>query len=151
VPSELVSRMRAAKDFGKGLMARTQMFYAALSYRLHQDPPADLSAVARDLQRKYDLFEHIEGTHFYASFGHLEGYTSAYYTYMWSLVIAKDMFSAFDRDNLFDTAVAHRYRDAILAAGGGDDAADLVADFLGRPFSFDSFGRWLDTAPVPVS
>ena len=38
----------------------------------------------------------------FASFGHLGGYSSAYYTYMWSLVIAKDLFSAFDPDDLFD-------------------------------------------------
>jgi len=150
VPRELVERMRAAKDFGKGLMARTQMFYAALSYQLHRDPPDDFGPVARELQRKYDLFDYIDGTHFYASFGHLEGYTSAYYTYMWSLVISKDLFSAFDRDRLFDTAVAYRYRDEILAAGGRADAADLVANFLGRPYSFEAFGRWLDAEPVPV-
>ena len=53
-----------------------------------------------------------------ASFGHLEGYGSGYYTYMWSLVIAKDLFSAFDRGNMFDPAVAGRYRDRILAQGG---------------------------------
>jgi len=96
------------------------------------------------------LFDYIDGTHFYASFGHLEGYTSAYYTYMWSLVISKDLFSAFDRNRLFDTAVAYRYRDEILAAGGRSDAADLVANFLGRPYSFEAFGRWLDAEPVPV-
>ena len=38
-------------------------------------------------------------THFHTGFGHLEGYTSAYYTYLWSKVIAKDLFSAFDADN----------------------------------------------------
>ena len=70
---------------------------------------------------------------------------------MWSLVIAKDLFSAFDPENLFAPDVAHRYRDRILAQGGRKDAADLVADFLGRPFAFDAFAAWLDRAPVPVS
>ena len=68
---------------------------------------------------------------------------------MWSLVIAKDLFSAFDRGDMFATEVAHRYRDRILAAGGSRDAADLVADFLGRPYAFDAFKRWLDTVPDP--
>ena len=77
------------------------------------------------------------------AFGHLSGYTSAYYTYMWSLVIAKDLFSAFDPSNLFDETVAHRYRDKILAPGGSKDAAELVADFLGRPFAFDAYSDWL--------
>ena len=79
----------------------------------------------------------------HCAFGHLDGYSSGYYTYMWSLVIAKDLFSAFDPDDMFDVAVAGRYRDTILAAGGTKDAADLVADFLGRPYSFDSYAAWL--------
>ena len=144
IPRELVAKMRAAKDFGKGLYARTQMFYAALSYTLHQDVPDDITATMRELQAKYDVFGYVPDSHFFAAFGHLEGYGSGYYTYMWSLVIAKDLFSAFDRDDLFATGVAHRYRDRVLAAGGSKDAADLVEDFLGRPYGFESFQRWLD-------
>jgi thimet oligopeptidase len=143
VPAELVERMRTAEEFGKGYYARTQMFYAALSYQVHRDVPEDITALARELQRRYDLFEPLPNSHFHASFGHLGGYTSAYYTYMWSLVIAKDLFSAFDPGNLFDPTVAGRYRDRVLAAGGSRDAGDLVADFLGRPYGFEAFERWL--------
>jgi thimet oligopeptidase len=63
---------------------------------------------------------------------------------MWSLVIAKDMFSQFDANNLLDPAVAKKYRDAVLAPGGSKPAAKLVEDFLGRPFSFDAYQRWLN-------
>jgi thimet oligopeptidase len=69
---------------------------------------------------------------------------------MWSLVIAKDMFSAFDPDDMFAPDVARRYRDRVLAPGGSGDAADLVADFLGRPYSFDAFGAWLAEVPAAV-
>jgi len=148
IPSGLVDRMRAAKDFGKGYAVRTQMFYAALSYEVHENPPADLTQAVRAAQERYDLFRYVEGTHFHASFGHLAGYTSGYYTYMWSLVIAKDLFSAFDRDDLFNHAVATRYRDEILTRGGSADAADLVRAFLGRPFSFDAYAAWLDRAAI---
>ena len=151
IPEDLVAKMRAGEDFGKGSFARTQMFYAALSYRLHQGSAAeitDISAFVKETQAKYDLFAHVEGTHFHASFGHLGGYSSAYYTYMWSLVIAKDLFSAFDRDDLFAPENARRYRDRILAAGGSKDAAELVADFLGRPYTIGSFSTWLAEAPT---
>ncbi|MDP9116761.1 MAG: Zn-dependent oligopeptidase [Actinomycetota bacterium] len=146
IPVALVERMRAANEFGKGYQARTQMFYAAVSYVLHCGPVEDLTATVRELQARYDVFDHIDGTHFQTSFGHLDGYSSGYYTYMWSLVIAKDMFSAFARDDLFDASVAHRYRDRVLAAGGSGDAADLVAGFLGRPYNFDAFAAWLERA-----
>jgi thimet oligopeptidase len=143
IPADLVDRMRAADDFGKGYVARTQMFYAAMSYWFHTDRPADLTAAMRELQARYSPFPYIDGTHMFASFGHLGGYSSAYYTYMWSLVIAKDLFSAFDPDDLFDAEVAGRYRDRVLAPGGSKDAADLVADFLGRPYTFDAYAAWL--------
>jgi thimet oligopeptidase len=143
IPADLVDRMRAADDFGKGYHARTQMFYAAMSYWFHTDRPADLTAAMRELQARYSPFPYIDGTHMFASFGHLSGYSSAYYTYMWSLVIAKDLFSAFDPDDLFDPAVAGRYRERILTPGGSRDAADLVTDFLGRPYTFDAYAAWL--------
>jgi thimet oligopeptidase len=151
IPAQLVERMRAAKDFGKGLFVRTQIFYTAVSYFLHRDRPEDHTLAVREAQERYDLVDHMEGTHFQAAFGHLSGYTSAYYTYLWSLVIAKDLFSAFDPADLFDPEVAHRYRDRVLAQGGAKDADDLVADFLGRPFAFDAFAAWLDREPVAVA
>lgn len=145
IPEDLVGRMRRADDFGKGFAARTQMFYAAMSYWFHTDRPEDLTAAMRRLQATYSLFPYIEDTHMFTSFGHLEGYSSGYYTYMWSLVIAKDMFSAFDQDDLFDPAVSGRYRDLVLAPGGSKDAARLVEDFLGRPYTFDAYAAWLAT------
>ncbi len=145
IPAELVEKMRRADDFGKGFQARTQMFYASMSYYFHVEQPADLTARTRELQTAYSLFPYVEGTHMSCAFGHLEGYGSGYYTYMWSLVIAKDMFSAFDEANLFDAGVATRYRDRVLRMGGQRDAADLVADFLGRPYTVDAYEAWLAT------
>ncbi|TQL66156.1 thimet oligopeptidase [Nocardioides albertanoniae] len=143
IPADLVARMRAADDFGKGYQARQQMFYAAISYWFHKERPDDLTNRLQELQAAYSPYPYLDGTHFFASFGHLGGYSSAYYTYMWSLVIAKDLFSAFDDDDLFAPEVAARYRDRVLARGGEKDAADLVADFLGRPYSFDAYAAWL--------
>ncbi|HET7399254.1 MAG TPA: M3 family metallopeptidase [Intrasporangium sp.] len=143
IPADLVRRMRAAHDFGKGYQARTQMFYAAVSYDLHAREHADLTARVVELMRAYSVFPPLPDTHLHAAFGHLDGYSSAYYTYMWSLVIAKDLFSAFDPDDLFDPEVAGAYRDRILAQGGRRDAADLVEDFLGRPYTFDAYAAWL--------
>lgn len=143
IPADLVMRMHRAEDFGKGYQTRTQMFYAALAYDLHAKEYPDLTTRVRELQERYSLFPSIEGTHFHCSFGHLDGYSSGYYTYAWSQVIAKDLFSAFDPADLFDPEVAGRYRDAILARGGEWDAADMVEEFLGRPFTFDAYAEWL--------
>ncbi|MDF8263789.1 M3 family metallopeptidase [Luteipulveratus flavus] len=143
IPADLVHRMREADDFGKGFQARTQMFYAAVSLDFHVARHGDLTARLRQLQAKYSMFPYLAGTHMHTAFGHLDGYSSGYYTYMWSLVIAKDMFSAFDRDDLFAPAVAQRYRDRVLVPGGSKDAAVLVSNFLGRAYTFDAYAAWL--------
>lgn len=59
-------------------------------------------------------------------------------------MIAKEPFSAFDPADLLAESPARRYRDAVLVPGGSRDAADLVEDFLGPPYSSDAFRRWLD-------
>jgi thimet oligopeptidase len=147
IPAELVKKLRAANEFGKGKDVRQQMFYASLSLQYHQvSEPEKLDTTAKlvELQKKYGLFPHLEGTHFQANFGHLNGYSAMYYTYMWSLVIAKDLFSAFQRNGLLDEKTAQRYRDLILAPGGSQDAAALVKNFLGRDYNFKAFEKWLN-------
>jgi len=146
IPAELVARMRAADEYGKGLQVRQQMFYAALSLELHRRPPAglDTTAVAAELLARYTPFRHVEGTFMQASFGHLDGYSAIYYTYMWSLVIAKDLFAEFQKAGLMDPATAARYRRTILEPGGSRPAAALVEDFLGRPSGFEAYRAWLE-------
>jgi thimet oligopeptidase len=146
IPADLVRRMRSANEFGKGIQARHQMFYAALSLRYHSADPAtlDFAKTLTELQTHYSVFPTVPGTHMYASFGHLNGYSAVYYTYMWSLVIAKDLLSEFQKHGLLDAATAEHYADTVLVPGGSKDAADLVSSFLGRPYSFDAYQRWLD-------
>jgi thimet oligopeptidase len=148
IPKELVANMRRAKDFGLGVQTRQQMFYAAISLNFHTADPAklDMTAEVKRLKAKYTPFGFVEGTKFHSNFGHLEGYTALYYTYMWSLVIAKDILTPFLKHGLMNTAWTYKYRDKILAAGGTKDAADLVKDFLGRPFNYKAFEAYLAPA-----
>jgi Zn-dependent oligopeptidase len=146
IPAALVGRMRRASEFGKALTVRQQMVYAKLSLSIYDRDPksVDTTAMVKDLVGKYLPTPYVEGTHFQTSFGHLDGYSAVYYTYMWSLVIAKDMFSQFDSANLLAPGVAAKYRTAVLAPGGSKPAATLVSDFLGRPFDFKAWERWLN-------
>lgn len=143
IPVALVDGMRAARYTCEGLLTCRQLVYGNLSYRLHRDHPEDIAALADAIERELDPREPLEGTHDWASFGHLTEYASNYYTYQWSLSIAHDLFTAFDRDNLLDPAIARRYREAILAPGGTKPAAELIADFLGRPYSTAAYQEWL--------
>ena len=149
IPVELVQKMRRAERFGTGVNVRQQMYYASISLNFHNQDPStfDTTEYMKQLKAKISMYPYLEGTYFHTSFGHLNGYSAIYYTYMWSLVIAKDFLGSF-RDssgnlNLLNAEIAKKYRDKILVPGGSRDAADLVRDFLGRDFKFDEFKKWL--------
>lgn len=144
IPAELVEKMRAAEEYGKGIQALVQMSYADLSLETYRRDPASFDVFDLAIERKGRLlpFPHTEGNQFVASFGHLNGYSAIYYTYMWSLVIAKDVFSRFESD-LMNTDTANEYRAKVLAPGGSKDAKDLVRDFLGREYDYGAFEAWL--------
>ena len=146
IPADLVKRMKAADEFGKGIFVRQQMFYAATSLELHSRDPKglDTGRVVAEMQNKYTPFKFVEGTHFEESFTHLDGYSAIYYTYMWSLVIAKDMFTVFNKQGLLNPEAARLYRRTVLEPGGSKPAAELVQDFLGRPYRFDAYRDWLN-------
>ena len=142
IPAELVAKMRTADAFGRALEVRRQLGHAAVSYHLHVDRPADLQAETERLYAESSPVQPIPGLHPYAGFGHLTGYGACYYTYQWSLVIARDLLTGFP-DGLMDPEAAARYRAEVLEKGGSRDARDLVAGFLGRPYSFDAYRDWL--------
>ena len=145
LPAALVEKMRAADKFGLGTATVQQIFYAAISLGFHRADPAGLDQLAevQRLQRLYTPFAYVPGTRFHASFGHLVGYSAMYYTYQWSLVIAKDLLTPFGARGLMSTDVTYAYRDKVLAPGGSRDAAQLVRDFLGRDYDFAAYERFL--------
>jgi thimet oligopeptidase len=146
IPTELVKQMRRANEFGKGLGVTGQMYYAKLSLSYYDRNPKDVNTteLVKTLRGKYTPFKYVEGTHMQTAFGHLDEYSAIYYTYMWSLVIAKDFFSKFDKKDLLAHDIAKRYRDAVLAPGGSKPASELVKIFLGRDLDFASWQKWLN-------
>ncbi|MGA7147866.1 MAG: M3 family metallopeptidase [Microbacterium sp.] len=142
IPAELVAKMRVADAFGRALEVRRQLGHASVSYHLHVDRPTDLQAATEQLYTASSPVQPLPGLHSYAGFGHLTGYGACYYTYQWSLVIARDLLSGFGA-GLMDEQTAQRYRREILEPGGSRDARDLVEAFLARPYSFDAYREWL--------
>jgi thimet oligopeptidase len=145
IPRELVEQMNRARYFGIGMDELRQIGFSniALQYYLGQ-APADLGAAARAADAKYSLLPMPDYAQFQDSFSHLGGYGAAYYTYRWSLVIADDLFTQFEKNGIRDRATAERYRRLVLARGGTKPAGELVSDFLGRPVSFDAFKAKMD-------
>ncbi len=151
IPADLVLRMNRASAFGRAGYVASQLSFTALSYEIYGADPdqVDVDAIADRDTRKYTPFTPLAGTHMYASFGHLAGYSSTYYTYMWDKVIAEDFFEQFDSKNLLAGDTAMRYRRTVLEPGGSVSANDLVKNFLGRPQSMEALKRWMAVEFTP--
>ena len=145
IPAELVARMNRASAFGRATWVQQQNSYTAMSYQLYRAKPQeiDIEAVCPQATRTYTRFTPLPGVHFYAAFGHLAGYSSAYYTYLWDKVIAEDFFAQFDPANLLASEASMRYRRQVLEPGGSVSANTLVRNFLGRPQNMTAFQHWM--------
>ena len=147
IPRELVDRMERAHRVARGLWTSRQDALAALSLAYYDRDPRglDTTALAKETLGRYYPVPWFEGTHFQCNFGHLNGYSAVYYTYLWSLVIAKDLFSQFAKaPSVMDPRAARRYRTSILEPGSSRPAAAMVREFLGRPPRFKAFQAWLE-------
>jgi thimet oligopeptidase len=142
--------MNQAGAFGRADWVRTQLFYTTYALDVHdRDPGApgepgalDLDALLKSHYQRFLPYRWIEGNRMYASFTHLCGYSSNYYTYLYDKVIAVDFFNQFDRAALLEDPATMRYRREVLDRGGAAPGRTMVRAFLGRDESMESFEAW---------
>jgi thimet oligopeptidase len=155
IPASLIRQMARASEFGQGLEIRAQMVFAKASLSFHDRDASkvETTKIWKEIHNRYLPYPHVDGTYREAVFIHVgtPAYASAYYTYMWALVIAKDLFSAFDGKDLLQPGLARRYSNTVLAAGSSKPSAELVRAFLGRPFNFTAWERWVNRETPPPS
>ena len=146
IPTEMVERMNRASAFGRGNWVHTQLFYTRFAFDLHDRPTSglDVDALMRSDYAALLPYTWDAGNRMYASFTHLTGYSSNYYTYLYDKVIALDFFSQFDPQHLLEGPAALRYRSAVLEPGGSEPGAELVRNFLGRPQNLTAFEHWMN-------
>ncbi len=146
IPASLIAKMNAASAYGRAYWLQSQIMYSSYSLQLHNEAPPSIhfDALWREDEAHFSPFAPVPGTHFFASFTHLQGYASNYYTYVLDKVIALDFFAQFDKHNLLDGPTAMRYRRTVLEPGASEPATELVKNFLGRPQNMDALKAWMD-------
>jgi len=146
LPAEIIRKMKLAGSFGRADWVRSQLYYTMLSLDLHDQDPAgiDLDEITQRLYKSLQPWTWLEGNRMYASFGHLTGYSSNYYTYAFDKVIALDFFDQFDSSDLLGCDAGARYRKAVLEQGGSKPGREMVRAFLGRDEEFAAFSKWLN-------
>ena len=139
LPKEMLDKMIAARNVDSGLFNLRQLNFASIDQLYHTAPPSDTTAAYAKVMKEVFLIPMSEGAHPQASFGHLMGYDSGYYGYMWSKVYAQDMFSRFETEGVMSPAVGAEYRQKILEPGSSGDEMEALKSFLGREPKEDAF------------
>jgi thimet oligopeptidase len=150
IPPELLKRMTACRYLNVGIRATRQVFFGTMDLALHDSSgEPDMERATRNAWEVTGL-PFPEDTFMLAGFGHLMGgYDAGYYGYLWAEVIGDDMWSRFANEGVTSPEVGRAYRRAILEPNGAKPGDELVEDFLGRPYSIDSFLR-LRGMPMPA-
>ncbi len=137
IPAELLNRLLAAQTYGTGFATVEYVASALVDLDFHENAaPADTMARQTEILAELGMPEAIRMRHATPQFAHVfagDGYSSAYYSYMWSEVMDADAFEAFaEVGDPFDQDMAKRLEQNILAAGGSRDPKDLYQAFRGR-------------------
>lgn len=143
IPATLVERIIRSRNVVSGMETRRQLFYGLYDLTLHTSKKEmDVVKLWFDLKRDVEKMDDIPGTAGPAGFDHLMGYAAGYYGYMWSKMIAADMYETFrDKGGLLRPVQGVRLRDLVLSQGGAKHPDDLVRSFLGRNPKIDAFLR----------
>jgi thimet oligopeptidase len=145
LPDELIDKMVALKKFDFGRFIRRQCFLSKISLGCFAPgPQKNLDALYEKLTLSARPYIHYDPSHHhYASFGHLMAYGAKYYTYMWSLVFALDLFHEIKKHGLLNGEVGARLTKCLLGRGGSVDPYKMLRDFLGRDSSQAAFLKYV--------
>lgn len=153
MPKELLDRMLGAANYDMGFQTVEYVASALVDLAFHEgaatvDPMARQTQVLEDLGMPHAIRMRHATPHFAHVFSG-DGYSSGYYSYMWSEVMDADAFAAFEEaGDPFDKEVAGKLEAYILSTGGSVEADALYKEFRGRLPGVDALlkGRGLDKA-----
>lgn len=137
MPQDLLDRLLGAQNFDQGFATVEYIASALVDLEFHDGPPP-----SDPMQRQAEVLDAlampraIRMRHATPHFAHVfsgDGYSSGYYSYMWSEVMDADAFEAFrEAGDPFDSATARKLEQFILSAGGSEEAEALYTAFRGR-------------------
>jgi peptidyl-dipeptidase Dcp len=137
MPKAMLDRLLAAQTYDMGFQTVEYVASALVDLAFHDRPaPADpMAAQAAELDR-IGMPHAIRMRHATPHFQHVfagDGYSSGYYSYMWSEVMDADAFEAFrEAGDPFDAETAGKLERFILSAGGAQEADAAYTAFRGR-------------------
>ena len=137
MPGDLLEKMLNAATYDQGFATVEYVASALVDLEFHNGPvPDDIMARQREILDGLGMPHAIRMRHATPHFAHVfagDGYSSAYYSYMWSEVMDADAFEAFEEaGGAFDAEMAGKLERHILSAGGSQEADVLYTAFRGK-------------------
>lgn len=143
IPKELVDKIEKSSLFNQGFAT---VEYTAASYldmdwhTIKEEKELDANKFENRSMSKIGLIPEIKPRYRSTYFNHIfaGGYSSGYYSYLWSEVLDADAFEAFkESGDVLNKELAAKYRKYILSAGGTEDAMELYKKFRGKEPSIE--------------
>jgi oligopeptidase A len=144
MPTELLDRMQAAKNFQAGMFMLRQLEFSIFDFRIHAEYDAQqggrIQVILDEIRKQVGVVPVPAFNRFQHSFGHIfsGGYAAGYYSYKWAEVLACDAFSKFLANGILDQATGRAFLQHILAQGGSQDPMRLFLQFMGREPKIDA-------------
>ena len=148
IPDELILKIENAGSFNQGFRTTELVAAALLDMKWHTITatpnfnPRNIEGVKELDVRKFEadamneigLISSIIPRYRSTYFAHIfnGGYSSGYYSYLWSEVLDADAFQAFvEKGNIFDQSTAKAFRENVLSKGGTEEPMVLYKKFRG--------------------
>jgi peptidyl-dipeptidase Dcp len=139
MPEELLGRLMAARNFNQGFATVEYLASAFVDLALHRRKDLsnlDVSAFEKETLQNIGMPREIIMRHRTPHFTHVfsgDGYSSGYYSYLWSEVLDADAFTAFEETgDAFNKDMADKLKRFIYSAGNLRDPAEAYMAFRGR-------------------
>ncbi|MTH76386.1 M3 family metallopeptidase [Paracoccus aestuariivivens] len=137
LPAELRDRILSARNADSGFATTEYLESALVDLAFHRgEPPADPMARQAEVLAALGAPKAIPMRHATPHFAHVfsgDGYSSGYYSYMWSEVMDADAFEAFmEKGDAFDPETARKLEEWILSKGDSLPADELWLKFRER-------------------
>lgn len=143
INDDLVSKLNKEKKSLQGIFNARQLCYCFLDMAIHSNNIPNNTWLFQDKLFKSLFGYNLNvGCNMLANWGHMYGYESSYYSYLWSKVYAIDLFSFF-KDNEFNQELGKKLIDEILSKGGVVSGYDMLQNFMNRPANVDAYVQWL--------
>ncbi|MGC3967348.1 MAG: M3 family metallopeptidase [Pirellulales bacterium] len=147
IPKDLVERIERASKFNEGFRTVEFLASALIDMKLHLagDTPIDPAKFERETLTALGMPREIVMRHRTPQFLHVfggDGYSAAYYSYLWADTLTADAWEAFtEAGGPWDKEVTRKLREHVFTVGNTIDPAESFRAFRGRDAGIEALMR----------